>query len=239
MACITPRPKKDGSLTFLITVSLGRDAEGNKIKETATFTPQSKAPTKAHKEAEAFAVKFEEQVKNGDVVSGDRVTFQEFVEIWRENWLPAKTPTVRENYYNVIRVRVLPKIGKLKLTKIRATHIDKILKDEAAEGKAPKTVRMTYSVINSVFKYALRKQYIRENPCLRCDDLPADKAKTGNDICFFDKDQARRFLKDALTREYDIKNTGYRCNGAFISQWPFMGSFGAGKNAVLHGVILI
>ncbi len=210
MASITARPKKDGSLSYLITVSLGRDAEGNKIKETVTFTPKSKAPTKAKKEAETFAAKFEEQVKNGDVVSGDRVTFSEFVEIWRQNWLPAKTPTVRENYYNVLRVRVLPKIGKLRMTAIRATHIDKILKDEQAEGKAPKTIRMTYSVTNSVFKYAVRKQYIRENPCLRCDDLPAIKAKTGNDICFFNKDQARRFIKDALTRDYDLKVTGHR-----------------------------
>lgn len=210
MASITAREKKDGSLSFLITISMGRDAEGKKIKETATYTPKSKAPTKAWKEAEAYAAKFEEQIRNGDVVSGDRVTFSEFVEIWRQNWLPAKTPTVRENYYNVLRVRVLPKIGKLRMTGIRATHIDKILKDETAEGKAPKTVRMTYAVINSVFKYALRKQYIRENPCLRCDDLPAVKAKSGNDICFFTEDQARRFLKEALTRDYDIKVNGHR-----------------------------
>ncbi len=210
MASITERPKKDGSLRYLITVSLGRDAEGNKIKETVTFTPKSKAPTKAKKEAETFAAKFEEQVKNGDIVSGDRVTFAEFVEIWRQNWLPAKTPTVRENYYNVLRVRVLPKIGKLRMTVIRAMHIDKILKDEQAEGKAPKTIRMTFAVTNSVFKYAVRKQYIRENPCLRCDDLPAVKAKTGNDICFFNMDQARRFVKDALTQDYDIRITGHK-----------------------------
>lgn len=210
MASITPRTKKDGSLSYLITVSLGRDAEGRKIKQTATYTPKSKAPTKALKEAEAYAAKLEEQILNGDIVSGDRVTFADFVEIWRQNWLPAKTPTVRENYYRVLRVRVLPKIGNLKMTSIRATHIDKILKDETAEGKAPKTVRMTYAVTNSVFKYAVRKQYIRENPCLRCDDLPAVKAKTGNEICFFNKDQARRFLKDALTREYEIPVSGHQ-----------------------------
>lgn len=210
MASITPRPKKDGTISFLITVSLGRDAKGQKVKETTTYTPSAKAPTKARKEAEAYAVKFEEQVRNGDIVSGDRITFCEFVEIWKDNWLPAKTKTVRENYNTVLRVRVIPKIGKLKMTKIRATHIDKILKDETAEGKAPATVHMTYTVINSVFKYAVRKQYIRENPCLRCDDLPAVKTKTGNDISFFTKDQARRFLKDALTREYDIKIKGHK-----------------------------
>lgn len=210
MASITPRPKKDGSISYLITVSLGRDAEGQKVKETTTFTPSSKALTKARKEAEAYAVKFEEQVKNGDIVSGDRITFREFVDIWKDNWLPAKTAAVRENYYSVLRVRVIPKIGNLKMTKIRATHIDKILKDMTAEDKAPATVHMTYTVINSVFKYAVRKQYIRENPCTRCDELPAIKTKTGNDISFFTKEEARRFLKDALTREYDITVSGHK-----------------------------
>ncbi len=209
MASIKPRTNKDGSISYLITVSLGRDAEGKKQIETATFVPKSKAPTKAKKEAEAFAVQFEQQVKDGDVVSGDRVTFAEFVTIWEKNWLPAKTPSVRQNYMGVLRSRVLPKIGSLKITKIRATHIDNILKAEQAEGKAPNTVRMTYAVTNSVFKYAMKKQYIRENPCLRCDDLPTVKAKTGNDLCFFDTDQAKRFLKDALTRDYDIPVKGH------------------------------
>lgn len=209
MASVKERPNKDGTISFLITVSLGRDAEGKKQTETTTFTAKSKAPTKARKEADAFAVQFEQQVKDGDVVSGDRVTFAEFVTIWEKNWLPAKTPSVRQNYMHVLRSRVLPKIGSLKITKIRATHIDSILKAEQAEGKAPNTVRMTFAVTNSVFKYAMKKQYIRENPCLRCDDLPTVKAKTGNDLCFFDTDQARRFLKDALTRKYDVPVKGH------------------------------
>ena len=124
MASITPRQKKDGSFSYLITVSLGRDTEGNKIKETTTFIPKSNAPTKAYKEAEAFAIKYEDQVKNGEIVSGDTISFCEFADIWQKNWLPAKTPAVRENYSTVLRVRVIPKIGNLKMTKIKATHIE-------------------------------------------------------------------------------------------------------------------
>lgn len=209
MASIKARPNKDGSISFLITVSLGRDAEGKKITETTTFTPKAKAQTKARKEAEAFATKFEEQARNGDIVSGDRVTFAEVADIWKKNWLPAKTPTVQDHYDDVLRVRVLPKIGHLKMTKIRATHIDEILNEEKAEGKAPKTVRMTFTVINSVFRYALKKKIIRENPCLCCDDLPPITMKTGNDLSYFTKDQADKFLHDALTREYCFTFKGH------------------------------
>lgn len=208
MANIEERPNKDGTLSFRIVVSLGRDPEGKKIRKSATFVPKSKAPTKARKEAEAFAVQFEDQVLCGDTVISEKATYADMVKIWEKNWLPAKTPSVRENYMDVQRTRVIPHIGHLKLTAIRATHIDKIIKDEQTpkeengKGLAPKTVRMTFTVINSVFRYAVKKQYVRENPCLRCDDLPPVTMKKGDEIQFFTKDQAKRFINEALTMEY-------------------------------------
>lgn len=205
MACVQEKKNKDGSVSYLITVSLGRDAEGKKQVKRTTFIPKSQAPTKAEKEANEFAVEFENQIKNGDIVADEKMTLNAFVKIWEQNWLPAKTPTVRENYLDVLRVRVLPFIGNMKIPAIRATHIDKIIKAEKDDGKAPKTVRMTFTVINSVFKYAVKKQYVRENPCLRCDDLPPVTMKTGNDLSFFNEDQTKRFLKDALTMEYEFK----------------------------------
>ncbi len=202
MASIEPRPKKDGTMSYRITVSLGRDPEGKQILKKTTFTPKSQAPTKAEKEVKDFALQFEKQVQCGDMVVDEKATFADMVKIWEKNWLPAKTPSVRENYMEVQRLRVLPHIGQLKLTSIRATHIDKIISDEKEAGLAPQTIRYTFTVINSVFRYALKKQYIRENPCLRCDDLPPAPLKKGKDIRFFDKDQARRFINDALTMKY-------------------------------------
>ena len=205
MASIEPRTNKDGSISYRITVSLGRDADGKKIFKKTTFTPTAKAPTKIEAEVKRFAVMFENQVLSGDVVISEKATFSDMVDIWEKNWLPAKTPSVRENYKDVLRLRVLPHIGHMKLTAIRATNIDKIIKDEQDAGLAPKTVRMTFTVINSVFRYALKKQYVRENPCLRCDDLPPVTMKKGDDIQFFTPDQAKRFINDALVREYSFK----------------------------------
>lgn len=204
MATITSRPQKNGKYSYLVSVSLGRDSQGKKIRQTTTFTADSKAPTKARKEAEAFAVEYEKRVLSGDVLTAEKITFSEFAEIWKKNWLPAKTPVVRQNYWDVLKNRVFPYIGSLKISSIRATHIDKLLKDEATNGNAPNTIRMTFAVINSVLKYAMKKQYIRENPCIRCDDLPAVQMRTGNDLSFFNEDQTRRFLRDALTMDYDI-----------------------------------
>ena len=205
MASIEQRQNKDGSISFRITVSLGRDPSGKQILKKTTYTPQSKAPTKIEKEVKAFAADFEQKAKNGDLVSGDKVTVSEFVKIWEKNWLPAKTPSVRENYMDILRLHFLPVIGHMKITAVRATHIDGIIQTAKDAGKAPSTIRDRFTVINSVFKYAYKKKYINENPCQRCDERPQVKMKTGKDLRYFDEDQARRFLRDALTMEYDIK----------------------------------
>ena len=206
MASIKLRPQKDGTTSYLITVSLGRDKTTNKqILKTVTYTPKEKAPSKIEKEVKAFAAGFEERAKNGELVSGDKVTVNDFEKIWEKNWLPAKTPSVQENYKNMLKNHFLPVIGHMKITAVRATHIDSIIQKAKDEGKAPATIRDRFTVINSVFKYAYKKQYIRENPCQRCDERPTVKMKTGKDIKFFTTDQARRFIREALTMEYNLQ----------------------------------
>ena len=200
------KPQKDGTISYQITVSLGRDkATGKQILKYATYIPKEKAQSKIEKEVKAFAVDFENKAKNGELVSGDKVTVNDFVKIWEKNWLPAKTPSVRENYMDILRLHFLPVIGHMKITAVRATHIDQIIQAAKDAGKAPATIRDRFTVINSVFKYAYKKKYINENPCQRCDERPTVKMRTGKDLRFFNQDQARRFLRDALTMEYDIK----------------------------------
>ena len=203
MASIETRPNKDGSISYRITVSLGRDADGKKIFKKTTFTPTSKAPTKAEKELAAFVAQYESQVLNGDVVVSEKATFSDMVQIWEKNWLPAKTPSVQQTYKNVLQVHVLPYIGHMKLTAIKASHIDKILKDEQDAGRTPATVRRTFTTVNSVLEYAFKKQYVRENVCARCDDLEPGELIRGEDIQCFNEKQADRFLHDALVREYE------------------------------------
>ena len=202
MASIKERKAKDGSTYYQISVYVGKEASGKQIFKSRSFTPTATAPTKARKEVERFAMEFEQQVLSANVVDGDKITFSEFVEIWKKNWLSGKTPHTRENYMQIINNTVIPRIGTLKLSAIRPTHIDRIINERTQDGKKAATVRKDFTPVNSVFRYAVKKQYIRENPCDRRDDLPTVKAKGGNDIQFFTEDQANRFLNDALTMTY-------------------------------------
>lgn len=185
--------------TYQIAVFLGRDENQKKLFKYTEYTPSAKSPKAIEKEVQAFAHDFEQRVMNGEIYAGDDTTFWQFVQIWKENFLPQKTQKIQEEYYSMVTRYFKPTLGHMKLTKIRATHIDAVLKDLTKAGRAPKTVRYAFTVINSVMRYAFKKQYIKENPCLRCDDLPT--VTKDRKIHCFDVDQVNTFM-NALTLEY-------------------------------------
>ena len=73
--------------SYQITVSNGRDSSGKQIVETATFILDSTKTEKQNlKELEKFAYDFEQKVRSGKYLSGEKLTFQEFTEIWFEDY---------------------------------------------------------------------------------------------------------------------------------------------------------
>lgn len=211
---------------YRITVSLGRDEQGRKIRKHATYIPKEKTPAKIANEVHEFAREYERRVLNGNYIDGDEITFREFVEtVWQPNWLERNTKMtarVKEDYLRILNARMIPTLGRMKLNKIRATEIDEILYEMADSGKAAKTIRHAFTVVNSVMKYAYKKQYIKENPCDRCDDLPA--VKRDNKLHYFTMEQGLTFL-EALDREYTITapdHTQKRCgNDCSISGYTY------------------
>lgn len=188
--------------TYQISVFLGRDESGKKLYQRTTYSPKATTPKAISKEVENYANEYEKRVKDGDIYSGEGITFRDFVEIWKANCLSNLTERVKDEYQRQINVHFLPKFGHITLSKIRATHIDSVLNEMKSAGKAPKTIRYSFTAINSVMKYAFKKGYIKENPCVRCDDLP--KVERDNELHYFTVEQAKTFLH-ALTLEYEEK----------------------------------
>ena len=208
MASIIERKAKNGTISYKIVVDLGRDDHDKKIRETTTYKPKATTPGKAKKEAEAFAVEFEKNVKEGTAyLEADDYTFNKFVDLWDNNSLLVKVKTgsmtkhCREDYLKLLNYHVKPSIGRLKLSKIKAPHIDKIVRDMVDNGKSAATIRKVFVVIHSVFDYAYRKDYIKENPCNRCDPLPPIKKRDAR-LHTFNEDQIKRFLTEALIKDY-------------------------------------
>ena len=185
--------------TYQISVFLGRDANQKKIYKRTTYSPKAKTPKAIENEVNDYARKFEERAKNGEVYDGESMTFAELIPLWEKSVLSLKSPKQRESYEREIEKYFMPTLQFMKLSKIKAHHIDTILKARLEEGRASRTVQFTFTAINSVFQYAYKKAIIKENPCSRCDGLPS--VQKDDELHYFTVDQAKTFLH-ALTLRF-------------------------------------
>ena len=183
------RKRKD---SYQITVSLGRDTEGKQIIETTTYRPEATTPRAIEKEVDQFAKDFEKRVREGKYLDGEKVSFTSFVETWERDWAANHlTQKTLDEYKSALTRRAVPAFGHMKMAKIKAATIQKLIVEMNNEGKAPATVHRTVSAIRSVFRYAYRMEVIQSNPVDRCE-LPKMDADT--DIHYWTLAQAQRFL---------------------------------------------
>lgn len=215
MANVTKRTGKDGTVSYMVRVFNGRRKDGKQVFATETFIPTEKTPKRIKAELDAFVREFEMKVHEGRFIHGNKLTFDQFVVDWRNGWATKNlTLSSIQDYSNILEKRVAPHIGGLKIAKISPLHIQRIIDEESANGHKIKTVKRTFTAINSVFKYAFQMQVISENPCQRVQ-LPKEKVDKMNkgyveEIHCFDLVQANRFLK-ALSMEYVITEKEHDC----------------------------
>lgn len=186
--------KRNGK--YQITVSLGRDSKDRQIRKMTTYKPKAITPKAIEKEVRRYADEFEERVRNGQLYSGEKMTVNDFVEIWIECCLNRKNiaDSTRHERISYLEREIIPHIEHLKLTNVKATHIDKILNDQVDKGYIDKP-RKIYIVLNSIFGYAYKKEFIKDNPMLRVDYQSPRNNSVKNEIECFNADQATRFLE--------------------------------------------
>lgn len=201
--------KKIGN-SYKIVVSNGYDVNGKKIRETTTFTPDpTMTPKQQQKALEKFVFEFEERVKNGRYLKGEKITFQEFTERWFKEYANQHlAKTSLSTYRDLLEQLIIPAIGHLKLAKIQPLHLqsfynnlqeDGVRKDGKKGGYSSTTIKKCHAIISSILTAAVRWQIIESNPCERVFS-PKDEKET-EDVKHFTLEQAETFLK-ALEMSY-------------------------------------
>lgn len=193
--------------SFRISVFVGEDQSGKKLYEKVTYRPKETAPTKIKKEVEAFAHDFEERVKNGKYIEGDKLTFIDVIKLWKEDQsYKDLTLRIKEEYENTLNRRAIPAIGNIVVTKISPVHLQSIYNGMEKEGKAPGTIKKVNTAINSVLRYAYRMELIENNPC---DRVRLPKIKKDNTLHYFDIEQSKIFI-NALSSTYTVIHKGHK-----------------------------
>lgn len=194
--------ERNGS--YQISVYVGEDAKGKKLFERTTFRPTQTTPKAIKNEVNDFAREFEKRVKEGKYLTGEKLTFASFVDIWETEWA-VKNLTVRvvEDYKTILNGRIIPELGGMKMSKITALHLQSVYDKLEKNGLCPATIKKTNTSVNSVFKYAYRMGVIEENPC---DRIELPKMKKNTDLHIWTVPQAKKFL-EVLAKEYTVEHS--------------------------------
>ena len=203
--------------TYQISVYSGFDLNGRRKRETTTFTPpQDLSPKKKEKAVQAFAIDFENRVKNGLILAGEKTTLREFVDRWREEYASQNLePGTLEKYNAEIDDKILPMLGNMILTEIKPHNVnafyvsmtkDGVRRDGKPGGYSKGTIAKTANVLSSILKTAVDWEVLNRNPC--------DKVRThGEDVAdklkFFTPAQVGCFL-DFIEKPYEIYTRGHR-----------------------------
>lgn len=205
---------------YRITVSTGYGIDGKKLFEKDTFIPDSKLTDKQKKKAlDNFVYDFEQRVRNGKYLSGEKITLKEFTEKWlKEYGKQNLAETSYSNYLQHIDFRILPALGHLKLAKIGPMQIqsfynnlteDGVRLDGKPGGYSMSTIKKSHAVLSSILETAVRWQAIENNPC---DRVSIPKQLKESAIKHFTLEQSELFLK-ALDMEYTTTYKAHKRTG--------------------------
>ncbi|RAU92480.1 site-specific integrase [Paenibacillus sp. YN15] len=179
-----------GNGKYRLTVYNGFDAEGkrNRERKPITVDPELlKSPRKLANYLNTELAKFQMEVENGEYVKPNRMTFKEFVEVWKENYAAGNLGgRTRKNYYAQIDAQLIPEFGHKILNEIKTIHIVKYMtklktpegrKDKRKKPLATNTLLNIYNLLKSIFDHAVQWKFIAEknNPMTGVKRPKADR----------------------------------------------------------------
>lgn len=199
---------------YQVTVSNGRKPDGTQIVETATFIPDPDKTEKQNQKAlEVFAMKFEDQVKSGTYLDGEKITFDEFSKRYLEEYaVQHLDPNTLSQYKTMLRLHIIPAIGQLKMSKVQPVNLNRLYnqllverKDGKEGGYSIKTIKHVNTAISAIFTLAVKWNVVNDNPCRRVTPPTCRKEKK---IKYFTLEQAEAFLK-ALDSVFEVRINGH------------------------------
>lgn len=170
--------EKRGKNSYRLTVSCGYDINGKKIIKRKTISIDPKLTEKQkEKELQRQLTIFEDEVEKGTYLDAGKITFEEFIYKWLNDYAEKQLePKTIHRYKEILTTRVIPAIGHLKLNKIQPTHLIAFYNNLAEDGirldgkqgtLSSRTILHHHRLISSILTEAVQWQLILDNPCKR------------------------------------------------------------------------
>lgn len=126
------------------------------------------------KDAVTWFTKKAEELRQGIAPADDRQTLEQYLTSWLESIADSVSASALHAYKNHVDAHIIPAIGKIRLSELRAEHVEKAKARWASEpaGRrkkkiplSPRTVHHVFSTLRTALYRAKRQQRIGINPC--------------------------------------------------------------------------
>ena len=179
MPSITPRKNKDGDIiSYTIRVYHGYDSQGKRLKPyTMTYKPAPNMTAKQiEKELQKISLDFEERCKKGIAGNAERITLEEFSKIYLESKVKLFHLALMNFYERAIENKNTLALGFHKVNQIKPPHIQAFINQlcglskqkrdgtQDSETMKPSSVRRYLTVVQSIFKFAVKQNIIDSSP---------------------------------------------------------------------------
>lgn len=127
----------------------------------------------------------------GTYTAPSKMTVGLWLDIWTAEYLGGVKPRTVDNYKGVVRSRIKPGLGAVKLDILTPHTIQSYYNGLTKEGLAPKTVKNIHGILHKALQQAVTNGYIRNNPADHCI-LPRPERR---ELAPLDEDMITAFLK--------------------------------------------
>ncbi|WP_125100824.1 tyrosine-type recombinase/integrase, partial [Leucobacter chromiireducens] len=161
-----PHQHKMPPLGVKLATSIENRGNGYLARVRWTDPHTKKRPSRSEfvatpEEAEAFFEKLRQATETG---TDTLITFTDYVASIGTRWQRGLDPTSTASYYDAgLRLRVLPALGHLKVSKITTGVIDRTI-DQWETEYSPSTIKNTIAPLVRVLDVAVRDEVISSNP---------------------------------------------------------------------------
>lgn len=114
--------EKRGENSYRLIAYCGYNKQGKQIRKTKTIDLSHISPKKQMAEAEKQRILFEEEIKKGQHIDNEKITFEEFIEKWLTTYANHNLQPKTLLEYKRLLGRIIPALGHIKLIQLQPTH---------------------------------------------------------------------------------------------------------------------
>jgi integrase len=130
-------------------------------------------------------------------IPGERQTVEQYLADWLRVKAQQIEPNTLERYTSLVRLHLVPTLGKRPLARLSAQQVQALLAKKLADGLAPRTVHHIYTVLKGALADAEKLSLVQRNVC----NVVSPPRPGRYDYQILNPEQARAFL-DALHGDY-------------------------------------